>query len=156
MHALEPNPFAYAVLEEKAAKDSKLILYPVAAGTTDGTAQLFLHENHARNPRRFSTGSSLMATKPNVSTEAVQVRSLDFAKFLRDLGQVDFLKIDVEGYEVELIPHLVEARALADVSFVAVETHAKAKWSELSESTMKMVEAVTRAGLAEKFSWDWP
>lgn len=98
----------------------------------------------------------MLSAKPNLSSASVEVQGRDLAEFLSELGPVDFLKIDVEGFEVELVPHLVRSKALAETAFVAVETHDKEKWQALSPATRSMRAAVETAGLGQKFSWNWP
>ena len=117
---------------------------------------LILLGRHGENPRKFSSGSSLLAMKPNVSSLAVEVRVIDLSNFLAQFDCVDFLKIDVEGYEVELIPHLLGNLNWDLVRFVAVETHEGAKWTAMSNPTHHVKSLVRDAGLDHKFSWSWP
>lgn len=156
VHAVEPNPWARKSLDLAAVRDSLLQVHHFAASTREGIEELFVHNNHSRNPKLFSSGSSLLTAKPNVSEHSIPVQGVDFAKFIQSIGVVDFLKIDIEGFEVELIPHLVRSGVLAEVGFVAVETHDGPKWKELREPTREMVRMVEAAGLGHRFSWMWP
>jgi len=156
VYCIEPNPWAMQALRRALSEDDRTHVYDFAASTSDGSAHLFLHEQHEDDPRLFSSGSSLFGSKPNVSGAGLSVPSRDLSKFLLELGRVDFLKIDIEGYEVELVPHLVRSLDWERIGFVAVETHDKEKWSDLRGPTSKMKELVDRAGLAAKFSWNWP
>ena len=156
VHCIEPNPWAMQALRRAVAQDERTFLYDFAASKSDGTEHLFFHEEHEDDPVPFSSGSSLVGSKPNVSGAGCSVPSRDLSAFLLELGRVDFLKIDIEGYEVELVPHLVDSLHWELIGFVAVETHDKEKWSDLRGPTLKMKELVEAAGLAPKFSWDWP
>ena len=156
VHCIEPNPWAMQSLRRALSEDDRAHVYDFAASKSDGTAHLFLQEEHEDNPKRFSSGSSLVGSKPNVSGTGLSVPSRDLSAFLLELGRVDFLKIDIEGYEIELVPHLVRSLDWELIGFVAVETHDKEKWSELRWPTSKMKELVEAAGLAPKFSWNWP
>lgn len=156
VHAIEPNPWAYKKLSALAKRDRLLLSYGFAASVRDNTETLFLHEEHERNPTRFSSGSSLREEKPNVSGLSVEVEGRNLAVFLKEIGNVDFLKIDVEGFEVELIPHLISAHALDKVAFIAVETHDKEKWQGITEATRMMREKVVSADLQGRLSWNWP
>lgn len=156
VHCIEPNPWAMQALKRAFSEDDRAHVYNFAASKSDGTAHLFLHEEHEDDPKRFSSGSSLVGSKPNVSGTGLSVPSRDLSAFLLELGRVDFLKIDIEGYEVELVPHLVGSLDWELIGFVAVETHDKEKWSDLRAPTSKMKELVEAAGLAAKFSWNWP
>lgn len=156
VHAIEPNPWALEKLRIASEKDQMLLSHGFAASLRNEPQRLYLHSRQEEDPIRFSTGSSLLGGKPNTGDTSVEVEGRDLAQFLREIGPVDFLKIDVEGFEVELVPHLVRSDALAQVSFVAVETHDKEKWQGLSTATRLMKEAVENGGLEEKFSWSWP
>lgn len=156
VHAVEPNPWAFQKLSALSRRDPLLHSYQFAASIRNSRETLFLHVEHPANPTRFSSGSSLLQKKPNVSDACVEVDGQDFAAFLKAIGPVDFLKIDVEGFEVELVPHLISSHALEKVSFIAVETHDKEKWQGLTEATRAMKEKVASAGLEHKFSWNWP
>ena len=156
VHCIEPNPWAMQSLKRALSQDDRAHFYDFAASKSDGTAHLFLHEEHEDNPKRFSSGSSLVGSKPNVSRTGLSVPSRDLSLFLLELGRVDFLKIDIEGYEIELVPHLVGSLDWELIGFVAVETHDKEKWADLRGPTLEMKELVEAAGLATKFSWNWP
>ena len=156
VHCIEPNPWAMHSLQRAFSKEDRTYIYDFAASKSDGTAHLFLHKEHEDNPTRFSSGSSLVGSKPNVSETGLSVPSRDFSAFLLELGRVDFLKIDIEGHEVELVPYLVGSLDWDLIGFVAVETHDKAKWSDLRAPTSRMKKLVEAAGLATKFSWNWP
>lgn len=156
VHAIEPNPWAFDALRRAVVGKSNVTLYNFAASNTNGKLNLFLHESHEINPMSYSTGSSLVRSKPNVSDVKIEVEGRCFADFLTGLGRVDFLKIDIEGFEVELVPHLVRALDWEKIGFVAVETHDKDKWSDLSCATVAMKSAVKDAGLSDRFSWNWP
>jgi FkbM family methyltransferase len=156
VHAIEPNPWAFESLNSYAKDDYELNAHAAAASVNTHPVSLFLHESHGSNPKLFSSGSSLISTKPNVNQESVEVAALDLAAFLVELGEVAFLKIDVEGFEVELIPNLIKREALERVNFIAVETHDKEKWTDLELQTQEMKSLVQNSGLETKFSWNWP
>ena len=64
-----------------------------------------------------------------------------------------FLKIDIEGYEVELIPHLINNSALDYISFLLVETHEK-KNAFLRAKTDLMKKMIYDIGF-DRVCWDW-
>ena len=156
VHSIEPNPWARDALDRRFESDDEVMVHSFAASTFEGQVDLFLHEKHLENPKKFSTGSSLVSSKPNVSEYSQPVIARDLASFLNGLPRVDFLKIDIEGFEVELVPHLVREADWRKIGFVAVETHSGTKWPGLGGDTEQMRECVRVAGLVEKFSWSWP
>jgi FkbM family methyltransferase len=154
-HAFEPDPAAFAELTRKASANKKIIPYPSAVGVAEGTAKLFFHKNREANSVAHSKASSLLGSKPNVSSECVEVAVCDLSALLKGLPRVKILKIDIEGFETELIPHLIATRSLDSVEVVYVETH-EHKWPELREATAKMHDAVNASTYKGRIFFDWP
>ena len=128
----------------------------MAAGTKAAKVKLYLHKDSERTHEDLTQASSLMSEKPNVSKRLFQdVDEIDFAHFLINIDtDIDLLKIDIEGYEIELINHLIDKSALLNVAKVYVETHER-KFVALTEATDRMKRRVEDFGLSDKFFWDW-
>jgi FkbM family methyltransferase len=97
VHAFEPNPKMFKILQRTIARN--VTASPVALSNRSGTAEF-------RIPRQskggFSNqGGSLSEAKisKNYKGVTVETRRLDEL----DLGDVGFMKIDVEGFEQEVI-----------------------------------------------------
>ena len=65
------------------------------------------------------------------------------------------LKIDIEGYEIKLIPKLIKDKCLDKVDNIFLETHEK-KWSELRKETEEMFNLIKKNNYEKKFHFDWP
>lgn len=156
VHSFEPNRQAFQQLRKTAARFPNMTINNVAAGVKDQEVVLYLHKNSGTTDDDLTQASSLKADKPNVSTEYSQkVNEIDFALYLNGLDRtVDILKIDIEGYEIELVNHLLDCGAFEKVRKVYVETHER-KYKALKESTDNMKRRVTDAGLGDKFFFDW-
>jgi len=155
VHAFEPNPHAFKVLTQKFARQSNVFCHHAAAGSAPGRQPLYLHENSGMDEVLWSNGSSLLPEKPNVDRERqVEVEVIDLAAFLRSLpGPVKVLKMDVEGFEVELINHLLDTRAADLVECAFVETHEN-KIPELALATEALRKRLAREG-KNNFHLDW-
>jgi len=125
VHAFEPNPFAFAVLQKRFEHMPHVACHQVAISDCAGRMPLYLHQNSANDEVYWSNGSSLMAEKSNVSkTRAIEVDTIDLAHFLRGLGQeVRVLKMDIEGAEFAVLEHLIATHTLDLVDHLFVETH---------------------------------
>jgi hypothetical protein len=144
----EPNPAhapALAALQEVYAQHGWRVHFftGMAASTIDGEADFFLDGEAADRYRQ--PGSSLVAWAPE--HERVRVRTFDLARYLleevaprrfdNDDGQdgedksssrpppAVLMKVDVEGLEHRLLPHLIATGALCrtPVRQVFLETH---------------------------------
>ena len=156
VYAFEPNSAAYILLEEKCKILPNINSIKKAAGITNRSVNLFLHsDNHGENKIEFSEASSIKSNKPNVSKENFEiVEELDFAEFLNNFEYIDIIKIDIEGYEIDLLNHLLDKNSLTNVRKVFVETHYH-KWPELEKSTLELIKRVKKFGLDEKINFDW-
>ena len=109
VHAFEPDPTAFDILKRNLALNSdledRISVQQAAVGTAPGTATLF-------NDQPGNSGSSLVGgPSPDEHGQPAgfaQVRIIDGLAFLEslDMPHVSFIKIDIEGAEYDLIPHI--------------------------------------------------
>lgn len=96
VHAYEPIPSLYTQLSKSSSENNfETILHPhnYALGKVESTGQLFVSENIG--------GSSLV--NEDKTRETIQVTIKKGDDELQSLSQVDMIKIDVEGYEYEVL-----------------------------------------------------
>ena len=156
VHAFEPNPDAFASLSAKVAGMANVHLHQQAVLDKPGTLRLFLHLNYARNPERFSQGSSLISEKRNVDeTHGVDVEVIDLCSFIEGLGRpVKLLKIDIEGAEYAVLHAMLDRGTIDLVEKVFVETHAHAIPS-LVQTDAALRQRIAGMGLTEKIDLNW-
>ena len=97
-----------------------------------------------------------MGDKPNVDPgSCVRVKNVNLIDFIRreDL-EVDFLKMDIEGYEVELVPSMIRSGVFDRIKKCFIERH-DAKFPELGEKTKAMIELIKESKLEDKIHVDW-
>jgi FkbM family methyltransferase len=125
VYAFEPDPAAFAVLERRFAGVANVRCLRQAVSDRDGSARLYLHEDAAEDPVRWSVGSSLVAAKGNVREDTfVEVETVDLDAFVARLGRrVALLKLDVEGAELPVLRSLLGSGRIALVDHVLVEMH---------------------------------
>lgn len=154
--AFEPNSDAFVDLKKVASRYTNVTAIQKAAGTKNRTIKLFHHTETGRSNEDHTQSSSLLKDKKNVSLDHFEkVVEIDFAKFIRDLNcQIEILKIDIEGFEVELINHLLDQNVLNVVRKIYLETHEK-KIPDLYEKTQKLKNRIKRNSLEEKFFYEW-
>jgi len=102
IHCFEPNPVALERLRENVALNrSTLHIHPVGLGAAD--AELEFHANTSGN----LGGSSFARTDFPVSS-ILPVRRGDAYLASHGIEGIDLIKIDVEGFEAEVLAGLVE------------------------------------------------
>ena len=153
--AFEPNPICAPILKELSESNPNIRFIPAAASVKAGSSRLYLHENSKDNELFWSEAASLYQGKSNIDVKNyTNIETIDFADFILSLDKpITLLKVDIEGHEVELLPHLLKRGCLAKVKRVLVETHEK-KNPELSESTKIMKELFEEYNY-NRVNWEW-
>lgn len=152
--AFEPNKNAYQELVKFTSNFQNIDFYNVAAGIKNRKVKLYLHKNTKQNDNELSQASSLLINKSNVSKEIYDViNEIDFAVFLQNFKRIELIKIDIEGYEVDLINHLLDKNSLDNVGKIYLETHESIK--NLKQPTIELKERIKKMGFADKFYFDW-
>jgi FkbM family methyltransferase len=113
--SFEPNPPVYKELSDRMAGAKSVTALPMAIGTTTGTAIL----NIKSGPH--SGVSSL--TKFAHHDRTVEVQTIRGDEWLASSGldHVDFMKLDVEGYELAAMKSFTAAFAQGRVDVVQIE-----------------------------------
>jgi FkbM family methyltransferase len=95
--AVEPDPDTFAKLERNLGADDAVTLVQVAVGRESGELELF-------RPAGYSVASSVSEVHADAGS-SVRVRACTIDELLAEhgLGQLDLLKLDVEGAELEAL-----------------------------------------------------
>lgn len=100
VHSFEPNPSMIGLLRQAIARNhlSNVRLHPVALGPQPATLEL-------RIPRMNSGAASLVRNRHDSDCEIVNVpvRQLDSVAMSEGIRSIRLIKIDVEGYEAEVL-----------------------------------------------------
>ena len=155
VHAFEPNPLAFARLEERFSGDDMVTCHQAAISDKDGTAQFYPHEDLSEESLETANGSSLLDFKGNVLTDqAMDVDVVDLSRFLDELGsEVEVLKIDIEGAEIEAVNRLLDTGSYRQAKQILVETHER-KIPELREPTEALRKRIEAMGI-DHICLDW-
>jgi FkbM family methyltransferase len=106
VHAFEPTPRTRARLEQNLAVNrlTTVKVFPSALGAAPGTAQLRVHYElsglNTLAPRDVTWNHKTLAADEIID---VPVTTLDDHAEREGLGRIDFLKIDVEGFELGVL-----------------------------------------------------
>ncbi|MBI2356940.1 FkbM family methyltransferase [Candidatus Dojkabacteria bacterium] len=124
IYGFEPNPHAFALLEENVFVNNLEEVYVenVAVDTKKTEKELYIDKSDGW----YSTGSYTKGSwKGSEETEAISVKTIDTKAMIKKLiekhNRIDLLKVDIEGYEYKLLAHIQEA--LSEVENVIVEYH---------------------------------
>eukprot|EP00908_Phaeocystis_cordata_P010233 Transcript_21075.p1 GENE.Transcript_21075~~Transcript_21075.p1 ORF type:complete len:316 (-),score=10.95 Transcript_21075:274-1221(-) len=138
----EPNPRRFARLDEVQGRlrnaGAPVHIFRAAAGTTDGMVHFGMGKERGRDPNDWSSSTlSLMHRRFELSNKS-HVRSIDLGRLveridhnlaLRDGGTRResrmMMKLDVEGAEYLILPHLMLTQRICCVDLIDVEWHDK-------------------------------
>jgi FkbM family methyltransferase len=127
VHAFEPDPDTVAMLRRNVARNGlrDVHVHAAAVGTAAGTAEFYVDSQPGELtmgllPERLAGRAALVRTVPVIR----------LADFLADLlaglppgRPVDLLKMDIEGYESEVLASLDEPGRLDRVDALVIEYH---------------------------------
>lgn len=114
IHSFEPERTSFETLKRRFGASPGVHLHEVALGAASGTAALQINDNSEMN--------TLVGTVNATSSVAVEVTTLDAFTAAAGLSHIDVLKIDVEGWELEVLKGADGLIAANNVVFVVVET----------------------------------
>ncbi|MEI6611088.1 MAG: FkbM family methyltransferase [Deltaproteobacteria bacterium] len=116
--AFEPMPAAYRLLEMNSSDLSNVTLFPIALSDRAGDATFYIRKN--------GDTSSL---NPDSGAKAVQVQTSTADDMLMKYSRIDFMKIDVEGFELEVLhgAKAILSKYRPIVCFELLEGYAKEK-----------------------------
>lgn len=154
VHAFEPNGDAFAELAKLGPRYPNLVLHHAALAPAAGPVRLFRHRRASDDPVLRSVSSSVIADKPNVSTDDYEtVDGVDIAAFVRGVDRVALLKMDVEGAEVALLNRLLDEGLHERIDRAFVEVHDR-RIKSLRGPTAALRARLAALGL-ERFNLDW-
>lgn len=149
VHAFEPDPYNLAKLQDRFSGVANVHLHAAAVGVTAGTVRLMRAANWDANPDLASVKSTIVSGGHNIGGDGIDVPLIDFPAFLRGLvvahGRVAFVKMDIEGAELDLLPAMLAQRLFDDIQLTVAETHER-KFKDLRPQF-----AALRASIAESY-----
>ena len=159
VHAFEPDPYNLAKLTDRFACVANVHLHAAAVGVTAGTVRLMRAANWEANPDLASVKSTIVAGGQNIAdSDGLDVPLIDFPAFLRDLiaahGRVAFVKMDIEGAELDLLGAMLDQRLFDAIQLTVAETHER-KFKDLRPRFATLRTAMAEAYPPTRVNLDW-
>ena len=118
IHCFEPIKSPFIGLSNVTARDARAICENVALGDQAGSQVVRLHgEKDFLNSLR----PDLMNSAPGAESQTVKIETLDGYLSAKGIQTVDLLKIDTEGYELNVLKGASQALSAGRVSLVLSE-----------------------------------
>lgn len=159
VHAFEPDPYAFSQLSARVGQFDNVTLHNAAVGSHAGTVKLQRATGFDDDPARNSVKSTIIeGGRSTDGGEMVDVEMIDFPAFVRALlaehGKIAFLKMDIEGAELDLMETMFAADMFEDIRLTVVETHEK-KFKELRPRYAKLRKDVGAKYPITRINLDW-
>ena len=158
VHSFEPTKTTFDILNNRFRLKDNVTCYNKACGTKNELVKLYHHELSNYNEIFWSDGNSLLPSKTNVNIDDYElVECIDLSEFIFNITKnrcVDFVKMDIEGAEIEVINHLIDTDAINNINYLICEIHDK-KNKFLEESTKVLKQRVKSNGLERKIFFNW-
>ncbi len=123
IHAFEPNPNSYKYLEKNVSQNAltNTTTYNLALSDKEETISFYV------NGEDLGTLVGSIKKERGGDTE-LKVKAIKLSHFIKNLNaEIDMLKIDVEGAEINIIDELCDAQGLDKVKEIIIEYHHKIK-----------------------------
>lgn len=157
--AFEPDPFAFKTLEQKFANRPNVTLINAAVGVGSGTVRLMRADNFGDNPEGASVKSTILDGGRRIDAEnAVEVPLIDFPSWVADQvkarGEVAFIKMDIEGAELDILERMDAEQLFQNVRCLVAETHER-KFKDLRDRYKALRDKVSESYAPGKVNLDW-
>ncbi len=116
--AYEPNPNAFRLLEKNVTQNNlkNVQLFNIGLSDQNGTVDFFLSND------KGTLLGSLLQERGGENKISVQAKTL--SSLIKD-DQIDLIKIDIEGAEIQVIDDLVQAKKIKNCKNYIIEYHHK-------------------------------
>lgn len=161
--AFDPEPWAVARLEDRFRDEPRFRLINAAVGAKAGTVQLMRAGNFGDNKAGASVKSTVVPGGRKIDQapgNTVEVAQIDLIAFLQDLlssqgkDEIAFLKMDIEGAELDLLPAMDAAGIFDSIRCTVVETHER-KFRQLRPRFEEMRRYFSVKYPVSKVNLDW-
>jgi FkbM family methyltransferase len=118
--AFEPTPMTAVLLRERASGMTGVKVIEKALGATVGTADLFIYDLTVLNSLNPSAAYSKRFEKSGDKIQC-EVTTVDQFCSENSIDQIDLLKIDTEGYDLEVLKGSIGVLSAGLIKFIYVE-----------------------------------
>lgn len=161
VHAYEPDGYAFAELSRAFGSTPNVTLHNAAVGISTGTVRLMRATNFDANPKGASVKSTVIKGGRKIDEDeanAIEVDLVDLPAVIRGLvaehGEIAFLKMDIEGAELELLERMLSEDLFANIRLTVAETHEK-KFRDLEPRFEALRRSIAGRYPTTRVNLDW-
>lgn len=157
--AFEPDPWAFAQLQQTFGDHPRVELVNAAVGASAGTVRLMRAENFGDNPEGASVKSTILDGGRAIDAgNTVEVPLIDFPALVEEKvserGEIAFVKMDIEGAELEILERMLAEDGFGPIRCLVAETHER-KFKDLRGRFRDLRAAIAAKYPASKVNLNW-
>ncbi|WP_306155449.1 FkbM family methyltransferase [Roseovarius sp. MMSF_3281] len=136
VHVFEPHPGFAETLRQKFRGDSRVTVHELAIGSSTGTMEL------------SDAGDASSAVADHGKSFTAPIQKVDEFLSDQDIRHIDLMKVNIEGGEYDLLPALIDTRAITALDRLQVQFH-------LFEPGMQPLRDTIRQNLEKSHTCTW-
>ena len=140
LYCYEPIPAIYDQLKQKTRNDSAIHSFQNGVGASPGELEIVLLEDHLSQQHSFNK-----AAGKSDKTILVPITTVDEIIQKQKIKTIDLLKIDTEGFEIEVIEGAAKSISLNQVKAIYLEVGLSSE-NQHNSSFMKVFDTLEKAG----------
>ncbi|MCF8261869.1 MAG: FkbM family methyltransferase [Melioribacteraceae bacterium] len=118
IYSFEPVNRTYEILTERTKRIKNISCFNFAFGEKEGSAEIFLQELTWMNSLNKNLN---VPTGKDQKTQKVQINTIDSFAKSKNINSIDFLKIDTEGFDLDVLKGAVGLLEERKIKFIFVE-----------------------------------
>ena len=144
VYAFEPGSYALSLLRKATARRANVTIHPYGLGDVEGAATLNVP---IKDSGSVGFGLSFVgdanAVPRKVMTETVNIRHLDDVVIEHAIPRVDFIKLDIEGFELRMLVGARETlKRFGPALFVEVTEHSLARCGDSAQTLSAYLQSL--------------
>ena len=152
VYALEPSPQNYSLLKKNIELnqfESVILPRQVGAANQTGVGKFYLHSAsnlHTFHPQKYREFADL----PDDYQKTIDVEIVNIGEYLQDKRAIDFIRMDIEGYEVEVLEGLMNSIRENELSpMILFEVH-RPKYDDVHHNMRAQLKQLFQLGYMVK------
>ena len=159
IYSYEPNSHALKVQTNRLSHKNKIFFFNECVDIENGEKKIFFHKNAKYGGDiQWSQATSLDKNKSNISKDNYKViKTTSIDSIINKFKKIDLVKIDIEGYEYEILPRLIENKDR--IKKVVCELHGrpsnKNKHKNYEEKYYNLMKQLNKNNLLNNWFIEW-
>jgi FkbM family methyltransferase len=154
VYAFEPSPVSYAIVKKRFSATPNVTIFNKGVMDKHCYLSLATPVAHDKFDDVDSTVSASFVNDNLPPSSLTSVECVDLSAFIRSVGNIRLLKLDIEGAEIQVLNSLLDTGAIEQVDLIVVETH-EHQIPSLAKKTEELRQRIGASTFAARVRLDW-